>query len=104
MCGLCGILGGEDHWSDLLPSADDAELSRVRRAERRDRVRYLNQILGAFACTVTDWQGCKYQVSTFTGKTELVDNLGQIWAAVERLSGHVPDPLTPAVQARLARS
>lgn len=104
MCGLCGILGGEDHWSDLLPLADEAELARVRRAERRRRVQYLNRLLGAFACTVSDWQGSKYQVSTYTGKTELVDNLAQVWLAVERLSGHRPDPLAAAVQERLERA
>lgn len=103
MCGLCGILGGEDHWSDLLPLADEAELERVRRAERRRRVQYLNRVLGAFACTVSDWQGSKYQVSTYTGKTELVDNLAQVWLAVERLSGQRPDPLATAVHERLER-
>lgn len=101
MCGLCGILGGEDHWSDLLPLADETELSRVRRDERRRRVQYLNRVLGAFACSVSDWQGSKYQLSTYTGKTELVDNLAQLWDAVERLSGHRPDPLSAAVQERL---
>lgn len=104
MCGLCGILGGEDHWSDLLPQADEAELQRLRRNERRRRVLYLNRVLGAFACTVSDWQGAKYQVSTYTGKTELVDNLSQLWAAVERLSGHRPDPLAPQVLQRLGQA
>jgi len=102
MCGLCGILGGEAHWSDLLPNADDDAEVRRRRAERGRRVRYLNIVLGAYACSVNDWQGSKYQVSTFTGKTELVDNLGELWAAVERLTGHVPDPLLPSVGERVA--
>ena len=104
MCGLCGILGGDDHWSDLLPLADEAERARVRREERRRRVQYLNQVLGAFACSVSDWQGSKYLISTYTGKTELIDNLAQLWPAVERLSGHLPDPLSPAVHARLERA
>src|SRR5690554_2229474 len=103
MCGLCGILGSEDHWADLLPLADETELSRVRRNERQRRVRYLNGVLGAFSCSVTDWQGSKYLLSTFTGKTELVDDLGQLWAAVERLAGHAADPLSPAVHERISR-
>ena len=104
MCGLCGILGGEDHWSDLLPHADQAELLRVRREDRRRRVLFLNEVLGAYACVVTDWQGSKYQISTYTGKTELVDNLQQLWMAVERLSGQHPDPLASSVLERLGSS
>ena len=102
MCGLCGILGGEDHWADLLPQADGDALSRLRRLERARRVQYLNQVLRAFACSVSDWQGSKYLLSTFTGKTELVENLPELWSAVERLSGHSPDPLSPQVGERLA--
>jgi len=102
MCGLCGMLGGEAHWSDLLPRGDQDEIARLRRAERSRRVQYLNRVLGAFSCSVSDWQGSKYLLSTFTGKTELVDNLAQLWSAVERLSGQVPDPLAPAVHERLA--
>ena len=101
MCGLCGILGGEDHWSDLLPEADEAELLRMRRDDRRRRVQFLNEILAAYACKVSDWQGSKYQLSTYTGKTELIDNLQQLWLAVERISGHQPDPLASTVLARL---
>lgn len=103
MCGLCGILGGEDHWSDLLPQAGREQLRPTRAAERRRRVGYLNAVLAAFSCTVSDWQGSRYLLSTFTGKTELVDDLTQLWAAVERLSGRVPDPLSPGVLERLDR-
>lgn len=99
MCGLCGILGGDDHWSDRLPVSEE-HITQTRRAERRRRVDYLNTVLAAFACTVSDWQG-KYLVGTYTGKTELVDNPAQLWAAVERLTGHAPDPLAPAVLGRL---
>ncbi|MER1967576.1 hypothetical protein [Castellaniella sp. GW247-6E4] len=65
------------------------------------RVAYLNRVLVAFSCSVSDWQGSKYLLSTFTGKTELVDNLGQLWPAVERLTGGIADPLSPAVLERL---
>lgn len=101
MCGLCGTLGSEDHWSELLGSADAAELARIRRRERLVRVGYLNRVLRAFSCSVTDWQGVRYCVSTFTGKTELVDNLGQLWVAVERLTGIPVDPLSQRVLGQL---
>jgi hypothetical protein len=104
MCGLCGILSSDDHWADLLPSVDPDELARVRRHARQTRVRYLNRVLGAFFCSVSDWQGRMYLLTTFTGKTELVDNLAELWAAVERLSGHAPDPLSHAVQDRFRPS
>lgn len=103
MCGLCGILGGQEHWSDFLPAANGARPARLRRNERVRRASYLNTVLRAYGCSVSDWQGSKYQVSTFTGKTELVDDLGQLWAAVERLTGRIPDPLSVDVQALLPR-
>ncbi|WP_269495829.1 hypothetical protein [Castellaniella sp. S9] len=103
MCGLCGILGADDHWSDLLPRPDADELAHIRRTERSRRVKYLNRVLGAFSCSVSDWQGSKYLLSTLTGKSELVDNLGQLWPAVERLTGGRADPLSGAVIERLRR-
>lgn len=104
MCGLCGILGSEAHWADLLPGSDPDEFARARRNDRRRRVQYLNTILAAYGCSVSDWQASKYQLSTFTGKVELVDDLSQLWLAVERMSGQAPDPLALAVQERLAAS
>ncbi len=101
MCGLCGILGDDRHWADLWPLADADELARIHRNERQRRVKYLNRVLGAFSCSVSDWQGSKYQLSTFTGKTELVDNLTQLWDCVERLSGCPADPLSERVLDRL---
>lgn len=101
MCGLCGLLAGESHWSDLLPSQNEEQGQRRRRDERRRRVQFLNAALAAYACQVSDWQGSKYHLSTYTGKVELVDNLEQLWSAVERLTGQSPDPLAPAVLGRL---
>lgn len=101
MCGLCGILGREDHWSERLDTADADGVSHIRRRERMTRVRYLNGVLRAFSCSVSDWQGARYLISTFTGKTELADDLGQIWSAVERLTGQKVDPLSDSVLNRL---
>ncbi len=101
MCGLCGILGREDHWSELLGATAADEISHIRRRERLTRVRYLNRVLCAFSCSVSDWQGARYLISTFTGKTELADDLGQIWSAVERLTGQKVDPLLGSLLNRL---
>jgi len=102
MCGLCGILSGEAHWADLAPQGSADERSRLGRRERLGRVAYLNRVLGAFACSVSDWQGCRYQVSTFTGKSELPENLAELWASVERLTGIKPDPLSEDVLRRIS--
>jgi hypothetical protein len=104
MCGLCGILTGEAHWADLSPLMPVDDRSWLRRQERQRRVIYLNRILRAFACSVSDWQGSKYQLSTFTGKTELAEDLAQLWAGVERLTGRRPDPLSEAVLERVSAS
>lgn len=101
MCGLCGILSGEAHWADLAPHESANERVRLGRRERLGRIMYLNRVLGAFACSVSDWQACKYQVSTFTGKTELPENLAELWASVERLTGIKPDPLSESVLERM---
>ncbi len=101
MCGLCGMLAGDAHWADMLPQADEASAQRARRDDRRRRVQFLNVILAAYACKVTDWQGSKYQVSTYTGKVELIDNLQELWLAVERISGRAPDPLSDVVLQRI---
>jgi hypothetical protein len=93
MCGLCGILGAEAHWADSSGLEEPDEFAAVRRKERQARVLYLNRLLRLFGCTVSDWQGSAYLLNTFTGKTEIVDNLTALWSAVERLSGRRPDPL-----------
>jgi hypothetical protein len=104
MCGLCGILGDEKHWANLNPSLQNEEMASFRRNERQSQIKYLNRLLGAFSCTVTDWQGSAYLLSTFTGKTEIVHNLTQLWTAIEQLSGQRPDPLATHVLARLEQT
>src|SRR5690606_15986225 len=101
----CGILGTEAHWADLVSHASgDDDSSRLGRRERLQRVAYLNRLLRAFACSVSDWQGSKYQISTFTGKTELAEDLTDCWLTVERLTGIRPDPLSSAVLRRMGQS
>lgn len=104
MCGLCGMLGGQAHWSDAGNPASDDEAARTRHRERQLRVARMNRVLRGFACTVSDWQGHAYLLSTLTGKTEIVDNLAQLWPAVERLSGRRPDPLATDLLERLRQA
>jgi hypothetical protein len=100
MCALCGVLGGPPHWTEPAAGAAPA----ARRRERAARVASANRVLAQFAMRLDDWQGSAYMLSTATGKCELVETLGHLWAAAERLSGRPCDPLDPALLARLERA
>jgi len=53
----------------------------------------VNWILRHYRVSVVDWHGTAFVLSTATGKTEIVHNLGYIWTAVERLTGKPCDAL-----------
>jgi hypothetical protein len=101
MCGLCGVLGSDGDWTDR--AAMPFSSARTRRAERLERVRVANLVLGQFGLELTDWQGAKYQLASRTGRAEIVDNLAQLWQAAERVLGRVCDPLDPALIACMER-
>jgi hypothetical protein len=100
MCALCGVLGGPEHWTDAAAGADSA----ARRRERAARVALANRVLAQYAMRLDDWQGSAYMLSTATGKQEMVETLGHLWPAAERLSGRACDPLDPALLVRLERA
>jgi hypothetical protein len=96
MCSLCGILGVNEHWADAV--ARDGVYTRNadpvrRRRERADRVRLANRVLALYGMRLSDWQGASFLLSTFTGKSEIVEDLGHLWPAAEKLSGRPCDPL-----------
>ncbi len=100
MCSLCGVLGGNEHWADAIArpgvfTRNGDRLDRLR--ERQNRVRLANAALAPFALTLSDWQSTSFLLSTRTGKTEIVEDLGHLWAAAERLIGRPCDPLDPAI-------
>lgn len=99
MCSLCGVLGGSDHWADAAarPGVYTRSSDPVaRRRERANRVRLANRMLAPFALTLADWQGTSFLLATRTGKTEIVEDLGHLWPAAERLAGRPLDPLDEA--------
>jgi len=104
MCSLCGVLGTNDHWTDAVARPGvytrNAEGSD-RRRERANRVRVANRVLGLFGLRLADWQGTSFILSTRTGKTAIIDDLGHLWPAAERLAGRTCDPREPAVIARM---
>ncbi|MFN3354874.1 MAG: hypothetical protein ACK418_02480 [Pseudomonas sp.] len=89
MCGLCGLLGEDLHWSDPL----GGELPRRR--ERLRRIAAINQVLAVFRLKVDDFQGASYLLIGATGKQALASGLDQLWQAAETLLGRPLDPLDP---------
>jgi hypothetical protein len=96
MCALCGVLGGAEHWTDAVvrPGVFSRNTDAAsRRRERISQAAAANRILKHYRVSLTDWQGTAFVLSGATGKTEIVDNLGHLWAAAERLTGKPCDPL-----------
>lgn len=87
MCGLCGDLTPQEHWSDRGAGA------RGRR-QRLDRLRAVRALLVGTGLTVSEWQGRGYQLGNGRGRTVLVGDLGALWAEAARMRGGRPvEPL-----------
>ncbi|WP_297832569.1 hypothetical protein [Pseudomonas sp.] len=97
MCGLCGLLGEDVHWSD--PLGDELP----RRRERLRRIAAINKVVAPFRLKVEDFQGVSYLLLGATGKQELATGLEQLWTAAERLIGRPLDPLDPQLLDHLER-
>jgi hypothetical protein len=96
MCALCGVLGGAEHWTAAVARpgvfARNTDAAS-RRRERTSQVAAANRVLKHYRVDLADWQGAAFVLASATGKTEIVDNLGHLWTAVERLTGKPCDPL-----------
>ena len=104
MCSLCGIFGSNGHWTDAAarPGVFTRNVDPLqRRRERAQRVDCARRVLACYGLTLSDWQASSFLLSTATGKTELIEDLGHLWAAAERLSGRHCDPLDPELIMRL---
>jgi hypothetical protein len=73
----------------------------TRRRERLRRIASAGRILRHYGLGLSDWQASSYVLATATGKTELVEDLGHLWATAEKLLGRPCDPLDPDLIARL---
>jgi hypothetical protein len=91
------MFGVAEHWTD----AAGGDVDRTRRqAERQHRVRVANAVLELYGLRCADWQN-RFTVTGGTGKSVVVDNLGALWPAAEKLAGRPIDPLDPEVMARV---
>ena len=106
MCSLCGVLGGRGHWADSSANPgvfSQREHPATLRGERLERVRIINRILRHYALSVDEWEGTSYILRTRTGRSELVEDLPQLWAVAETLLKRGLDPLDPALLATLGQ-
>ena len=97
MCGLCGLLTTDRHWTDGTGSGQ-----RTGEAERRHRATVANAVLALWGLRLSSWAG-RFTLAGRTGKSTVVDNLGALWPQAERIAGRPLDPLNPAVIERIER-
>lgn len=98
MCGLCGLLGEDMHWSDPLGDGPP------RRRERLRRVAAINRVLAPFRLSVSDFQGSAYLLQGATGRQELASGLEQLWSQAQAMLGRPLDPLDVRVLAHLEQT
>ncbi|WP_028696724.1 hypothetical protein [Pseudomonas cremoricolorata] len=91
MCGLCGLIGEDAHWSDPIDS------SLPGRRERLRRIAAINQVLTPFRLKVSDVQGASYLLQGATGKQGIASGLEQLWQVAEDILSRPLDPLDPRI-------
>ena len=89
MCVLCGDLIGEPHWTEHSGNGETG-----RRQARHLRTRALGRVLRQYNLTVhEDLSGTQYVVGNGKGAQEVVQHMGQLWPAADRMAGRRLDPL-----------
>ncbi len=110
MCVLCGEFVSQAHWTERHiedkaraagPTGTWGDYHRFRRRDRLHRTKVANEVLRHYGLRISDWAGSKYLLRDKKGRSELVQDLGSMWPAAQRLAGRPLDPLDPALQAAL---
>jgi hypothetical protein len=111
MCVLCGEALTHVHWTERgaderttvsMFTGDDYQRSRMR--GRLHMVRLANRILCHYGLQLDDWNGSKYVLSDRKGNSALVQDLGSLWQAAEKLIHRPLDPLDPSLLEAISRS
>jgi hypothetical protein len=55
-----------------------------------------------YGLKLDDWGGSKYVLRDGKGRSEIVQDLGSLWPAAERLAGLTLDPLEPGLMEMLS--
>ncbi len=79
------------------------ENRRYRRRERVRRTAVANKVLCFYGLKVAEWSGSKYVLKDGKCRSEIVQDLGSLWPAAQKLTGKPLDPLDPALQNALTR-
>lgn len=93
MCALCGVFGVDDHWSFIKTSLPEADPVK-RRKQRMMLVHTVNRFLKNRNLVLSDWQGVSYLLSSATGKSVVVNNVSEIWLAMDKEFGGAFDPIS----------
>ena len=99
MCVLCGELITNVHWTDQGGTVDANGFQ-----DQRERRRSLNRVLAFYGLSISDWNGTKYTVADKKGATVIVQDLGDLWPAAQRMTSRRIDPLSPELIAYLAQA
>jgi hypothetical protein len=111
VCILCGEFVSRIHWTDRHvenkarasygPAGNPGDYHRYRRRDRFHRSKVANEVVRHYGLRVADWSGSKYVLRDGKGRSELVQDLGALWPAAEKLVGRPLDPLDPDLHAAL---
>lgn len=93
MCGLCGVLGSREHWTDSGKQLATRRASATFRRERLYQIEIINKIIRNYGLHVADWHGTSLIISTNTGSTEIVEHIASVWEVAKKMSGELFDPL-----------
>lgn len=92
MCGLCGAIDADHHWTGGAVGASGPS-PHLWRQERLRLAALASEFLAPTRIKVEDFGGISFIVRSATGATEVVAALPEVWRAAERLGGHPVDPL-----------
>jgi G3E family GTPase len=76
-----------------LEAAATLDAAHVRR-ERRRRVAIVRNVLKSARIAIDDWEGASFVLRSPTGRTEIVDNLFDLWRKAASLGHRSLDPLS----------
>jgi len=94
MCGACAVLNNAPDWVDRVgnPEGVGHGETLTRGAERQRRVDLVNVLLRPTRMKLFDL-GNNLSLQSPTGRVEIVEGLAHVWAAADRLSSELVDPL-----------
>jgi hypothetical protein len=89
MCVLCSEATIQIHWTDRHLSGYG---SQTRRQDHNHRVQLLNKVLSYYGLKVDNWNGLKFIIRDKKGRSEIVQDLAELW---EKANGLVRCDLDP---------